>query len=88
MANQLISKLLKIFMVISWVVLFSLSILAGFRQDWFGLGVLLAICAIILLICTGILMALKIDTCTKHLEELITKNKDLMASNEQSEEAH
>lgn len=72
MVNQVIRKVVGIFMVISVPVHFSMVVLFAVRQDWFMVGIHLVACAITVVICAGVLMALKIDNYSRRLEELIS----------------
>lgn len=76
----------RIFMCVFLIVLSLLSILAGLRQHWLMLGSFSAGFAITTIIWWGVLTALKIDACTRRLEQLISKDKDDRASREQSGE--
>lgn len=82
--NKVIEKIILIFTVISVPVHLSLAIFAGLCQFWFRLGIHLAACTITVVICLGVLMALKIDACTRRLEELISRRNEGKASKELS----
>ena len=74
--NKGIEKILSILSHISTPVFLSLGMFfAIFRQNWFWMGVLLFVCIINHIIFHEVLMALKIDACSKQLEELIATNK-------------
>ena len=83
LANRLIDYIVTIFMVISAAFLASLSILAGLRKHWLVLCVLLVALASTVFICRGVMIALKIDAYSKHLEEIISKGKNDSATKEQ-----
>lgn len=82
--NKLIEKYISILSHISTPVFLSLGVfVAIFRQNWFWMGILLFVCIINHIIFREVLMILKIDACSKRLEELISKDKGDRASKEQ-----
>jgi hypothetical protein len=58
------------FMVLSITAHMILSIVAGFREDWFRLGIHLAAYAITLIVCAAILAAMNINMYLARLEPL------------------
>jgi len=85
--NNVIKKIVSILSHISTPVFLSLGMFfAIFRHNWFWMGVLLVVCIINHIIFHEVLMALKIDACSKRLEELISTDKEGKASREQSGE--
>jgi len=71
--NQVISKVVGIFMVMSVAVLTFLAAIAGLHEKWFGLGVYLLVCSISVVISIALLMELAIVVRSERLEELISK---------------
>ncbi|HCO96008.1 MAG TPA: hypothetical protein DIU00_19060 [Phycisphaerales bacterium] len=74
--NQVISKAVGIFMVISVPVLILLAATAGLHEKWFGLGVYLLVCSISVVISIALLMELTIVRHSKRLEELLFGNTE------------
>ena len=71
--NQVISKVVGIFMVMSVPVLIFLAAIAGLHEKWFGLGVYLLVCSISVIISVVLLMELAIVVRSERLEEIISK---------------
>ena len=80
------TKVVSIFLVVIAPLLLLLSMLAGVRQYWLMMGVLLSACTITLFISGGVMIALRINAYSRRLEELISRDKDDRASKEQSGE--
>ena len=78
------SKVVSIFLVVIAPLLLLLSMLAGLRQYWLMMCVLLSACAITFFIFGGVMIALRINAYSRRLEELISRDKDGRASKEQS----
>lgn len=57
------------------------GILAGYRQEWMRMGIFLSGSILIFISFTSCLLILKIDTCFKHLEELISNNTNITKGN-------
>ena len=57
------------------------GILAGYRQEWMRMGIFLSGSILIFISFTSSLLVLKIDTCFKHLEDLISNNVNISKSN-------
>ncbi len=76
LGNRLIFRALTIFTVVSTAVMLSLSILAGLRQRWLMLCVILVALTVTNYISTGVTFALKIKAYSKRLEELICQTRD------------
>ncbi len=53
------------------------GILAGYRQEWMRMGIFLSGSVLIFISFTSSLLVLKIDTCFKHLEDLISNNVNI-----------
>lgn len=66
----------SIFLVLFGVVMVSVSLLAGLRQQWLTLCVLLTVFAVGNFIFMGVKIALNIRAYSKRLEELISKDRD------------
>jgi len=57
------------------------GIMAGYRQDWMRMGIFLSGSILIFISFTSSLLVLKIDTCFKHLEDLISNNVNISKGN-------
>jgi len=71
--NQVISKVVGIFMVMSVPVFIFLAAIAGLHEKWLGLGVYLLVCSISVVISIVLLMELMIVVRSERLEEIISK---------------
>lgn len=63
-------------MLISFTVIYLLSMLAGYRGRWIILSVLLAVLLISNFVFTAITVWLKVKACSKRLEELVSKSRE------------
>ena len=75
LGSRLIFRALTIFTVVSTAVMISLSILAGLRQRWLMLGVILVAFTVTNYMSTGVTFALRIKAYSRHLEELICQTR-------------
>lgn len=73
--NQPIYRKFGFFIVVYSGVLLSLAILAGTRQRWLMLCVILVVFTITTFITTGLMLALRIKAYSKRLEELICQTR-------------
>jgi hypothetical protein len=60
----------SIFAVLSIAGHMTLSVIAGFRGNWFRMGIHLTACAITVIVCTGVLAMMSINTRLARLEQL------------------
>jgi len=84
--NHITMKVVSIFKVIFVPVCMVLGIISGFHENWFSFGVYFVVCTITIVICTGILIALKIDDCSSRLEEILSRSNEQQVSKEQRAE--
>lgn len=81
--RHLIEYVVTVFAIILSVILFSLSWLFGHRQNWLMLCVLWSALAITVVVSSGVMITLRIKTCSKRLEQLISNDKKGNANKEQ-----
>ncbi|UCC98278.1 MAG: hypothetical protein JSW66_20840 [Phycisphaerales bacterium] len=80
------SVVVSIFGVVFSPILFLLSILAGHRQYWLLMCVLLSAFAIHFFVCKGVMTALRINAYSRRLEGFISKDKEGRTSEQESGE--
>jgi len=78
-----IEYVVSFFTIVLCVILVSLSWLVGHRQHWLMLGVLLLSLLITVFVSSGVMITLRIKTCSRRLKQLISNDKEGNANKEQ-----
>jgi hypothetical protein len=85
LAGKLVPNSVIISMLIFIAVIFILSMLAGIRGHWLILSVLLAVFLITSFVFTAVTVWLKVKTCSKRLEEIVSRSREVEAHTEPGE---